>query len=938
MATPPNAHRTRLLLAALLAAGIGIGEVAAQPLQRARAAQDRGDLRTAQIELRNAVRAEPENGAVRAALAAVSLELGDAETADREARAALERGHDPAGTTALLLRSYIGRARFEELLRDFPLPDATAQPGVAAQVAAGRAIAQLARDERDAARESVAAALRLGPNVAEVQLAAASLALVEGDRAAAEAAVDRALAANPDAPDALIRKASFQAERGTLPVAIETLGRLLAKAPGHVPARVLRGELLIRSGEDDRAREDIAAAMRVAPGNVPATYLTAMLQARARDWRAADETLQRLNPVLPNLGDGLLLLATVKRALGQNAQAEDAAQRYFARRPEDPRGGKLLATMQMETNRHDAASATLERLVGRGGADAESYDLLGRAHAGAGRPREAVRAFEEAVGLSPEDSGIRARLAAARLAMGDSAGTTRAAEESLRISPGQAGAREMLAVAALARGDLPGAQTELDRLDATQRRSEAAGTIDGLLKLARFEVAAARTAFETVMRDHPETIGARLGLARVATAQGNAAEAERLLGEVLRRAPSNPEALGRLVATATSRGPRAGAARVVLETAQAAAPSEVPLALALTAALGAANEAARALAVLNTDEFRRAGHGPALPMARSMTHASLGQWVEAEQAARAALAEDANAVQPRRQLVALLLRAGNTRNALSVAEEGLRLQPGNAAMQQLLAGVVRQVQGEDAALALADRLAQAEASRPASLTLRGDLLLAAQRPADAAQALADAHARYPSSELAQRAAAAFRAAGQADRAMEVVTAWLARQPEDIGALNMAAQIDIQAGRNAAAEARLLQVMQRAPDNAVALNNLAWLLADRGGPPELARARPMAQRAYLMLPNAETADTLGWILARQGETERAVALLRLAVNAPRPQGQPLDPGKAFRLATALRTAGQQAEALRLLEPVLATDGAFAERAAAERLLADLRAGR
>jgi tetratricopeptide (TPR) repeat protein len=101
---------------------------------------------------------------------------------------------------------------------------------------------------------------------------------------------------------------------------------------------------------------------------------------------------------------------------------------------------------------------------------------------------------------------------------------------------------------------------------------------------------------------------------------------------------------------------------------------------------------------------------------------------------------------------------------------------------------------------------------------------------------------------------------------------------------------------------------------------------------------MAQRAYLMLPNADTADTLGWILARQGETERALALLRLAVNAPRPEGQPIDAGKVFRLAYTLRAAGQPQEALRLLEPVLASSGPFAERGAAERLVADLRGAR
>lgn len=939
MAQPPRpARSTRLLLAAALASALAAGSASAQPMERARAAEARGDLRAAQIELRNAVRAEPQNGAARLALARVSLDLNDPETAEREARAALDSGFDPPAATGLLLRSHLIRGRFQELLRDFPMPGAGAPPAVAGQVAAGRALAELNTNNPDRGRAAVADALRLAPNAPESHLVAATLAMVDGDRAAAQAAVDRALAAGPDNADALIRKASFLAEDGNFGGAVETLGRLVARSPGHLHGRVLRAELLIRSGKEAEARQDVDFALRISPGSVPANYLVAMLQVRAQDWRAADDTLQRLSPVLPNLADGLLLLATVKRALNQAGQAEDAAQRYVARRPEDGRGVKLLASMQLDTRRFAAAAETLSRYTQRVANDAEALDMLGRALVGAGRPRDAVAALEQAAALAPDDSAVRARLAAARLAAGDAAGTARAAEESLRMSPGQAGAREMLAVSALARGDLAAAQAELDRLDANQRRSEAAGTIQGLVMLGRFDIAGARSAFEGVLRDHPDVIGARLGLARVATAQGNPGEAERLLGEVLQRAPTNPEAIGRLIATAGTRGPRAQPARLVLEGAQASHPEEPALALALASVLGAAGDSQRALDVLSSEPLRRPGLGAALPLARSMAHATLQQWPEAEQAARAALVEEPTSPAARRQLIALLLRAENPRGAEALAQEGVRLAPGNAGLQQILVGVVQQTQGIDAALEVTDRLAETEAARPASLSLRGDLLLAARRPADAAQAFARAQARFPSSALVQRQAAALQAAGQPAQAAAALAAWLQREPEDMAVLNTAAQFDILAGRNAEAERKLAAVVERMPQNAVALNNLAWLMAERGDAQELARALPMAERAYLMAPSSDTADTLGWILARSGQTERAVTLLRLAVHAPRPQGQEIDPAKVFRLAHTLRTAGQREEAVRLLEPVLAGTAAFPQRAEAERLMAELRGGR
>ncbi|MBY0338180.1 MAG: tetratricopeptide repeat protein, partial [Acetobacteraceae bacterium] len=175
------------------------------------------------------------------------------------------------------------------------------------------------------------------------------------------------------------------------------------------------------------------------------------------------------------------------------------------------------------------------------------------------------------------------------------------------------------------------------------------------------------------------------------------------------------------------------------------------------------------------------------------------------------------------------------------------------------------------------------------------------------------------------------AAGRPTGAASALEAWLARQPRDPAVLSTLAQIDLQAGRDEVARRRLLDVVQQQPGNAAALNNLAWLVQKAGTPAALAEARPLAERALFLAPTAEAADTLGWILARQGERDRGVALLRQAA-ATRPE-----PGMAFRLAWALGEAGHRAEARGVLEPLLAAGAAFPERQEAERLLARLRGG-
>ena len=927
---------SRLFAVALAGAVSASLPAAAQPMERARAAQARGDLRTAQIELRNVVRDNPRSADARMALALASLDLDDGTTAEKEARAALEFGADPVAGTALVLRAMLASGKHEELLREFTMPSEPSP--VAGQVAAARALAELSLKRPEAAAASVEAALRIAPNAVEPHLAAAALAGQRGDWAASEAAVDRALAIDPNVTEGLLRKASLLFRRNKPQEAAETFGRVLARSPGNVPARLGRAEAMLRSGDAEVAVRDVEAALVTMPGNVPGTYLRAVLRARAGNWQGANEDLQRIGPQLAGFPDGYLVLAVTRRALGQAAGAEDAARRYVARRPEDPRGVKLLAMMELEGKQPEAAAATLTRLVARGEVrDAEIYDLLGRAKAGAGRPREALEALTKAAALAPDNPEILSRLAAARLNAGDTAGAEEAGKQSLQLRPAQPRVHELLAVTALLRGDTAGATAELGRVDPAQR-GEVGGIATGLLHLTQIDFAAARAAFAAVLRNHPDSALARIGLARVAAFDGKMEEAEKLLGEVLRRDPANAEALARLAAMAQPGSPRAAEARAVLEAAQAASPEEPALAMALAAVQVRAGAAAEAAALLDSPALRQRGSAAALQvaLARSEALAAAERWDDARGAARAALAEDPSSIPARLLLAGLVARNGDMQTAESLVQEGLRATPGDGRLQGALVGMVLKARGLDAALAVADWLAAQLDAQPAAATLRADALAAAGKKEDAIHAYAAAAEAAPSRTLALRGATLLYGSGKPAEAAAVLRTWLQRSPEDVDALMMLAAFDIDAGRLAEAETHLTAVVERRPNDSSALNNLAWVLDRRGGP-NAPRARALAERAYALNPNADTSDTLGWILARAGEPRLGVSLLRQSVQARNAAKRP-DPAASWRLAYALHGVGEKAEAERVLTEALAGNAAFPERAEAERLLAELRAGR
>jgi Flp pilus assembly protein TadD len=114
-----------------------------------------------------------------------------------------------------------------------------------------------------------------------------------------------------------------------------------------------------------------------------------------------------------------------------------------------------------------------------------------------------------------------------------------------------------------------------------------------------------------------------------------------------------------------------------------------------------------------------------------------------------------------------------------------------------------------------------------------------------------------------------------------------------------------------------------PNNPIVWNNLALLLRDE----DPAQALRHAERAYALNQDSRIADTLGVILLDQGETARALEVLREATVK-----SPTQPTINYHYAKALAQSGNKEEARAVLKRV--TRGDFPERAEADALLSQL----
>ena len=115
------------------------------------------------------------------------------------------------------------------------------------------------------------------------------------------------------------------------------------------------------------------------------------------------------------------------------------------------------------------------------------------------------------------------------------------------------------------------------------------------------------------------------------------------------------------------------------------------------------------------------------------------------------------------------------------------------------------------------------------------------------------------------------------------------------------------------------MLKQKPHDPVALNNLAWVIQQKG---DTARAQTLGRQAYVLSPGAQTADTLGWILTTSGDTRNGVAA---APSGHRRNAS--DPRIIYHYAVALKDTGNGCEAKKQLETVVAK-GDFKEKAEAQ----------
>jgi len=174
----------------------------------------------------------------------------------------------------------------------------------------------------------------------------------------------------------------------------------------------------------------------------------------------------------------------------------------------------------------------------------------------------------------------------------------------------------------------------------------------------------------------------------------------------------------------------------------------------------------------------------------------------------------------------------------------------------------------------------------------------------------------------------YQHANNQPEALKQMNAVLAKKPNDLRALLATGMIYSETKEFNKARDAYEKVVAASPDFVPALNNLAYIYAEKLN--DLKRASELAQKARSIAPtNPSVLDTLGWITYKQGGYQQAADLLSQSAAK-----SPDNPDIQFHLGMADYMMGRTDAARTALEKAVASATDFDGREEARRRLASL----
>ena len=916
---------TALALLALLGACTGKGGSAVERITAAKALIQKNDGKGAIIELKNALQKDPKSAEARLLLGKMLLLAGDSVPALVELGKAQELQSPDDEVVPEIARAMLVIGDAAKLIMQYgstALKDGAANADLKTSLANAYAI----QGQLPKARRSAEEALKSKPDYSPALIMQARISAAEGNLDDALALLDTVLKADPSNERAGLLKGELLLSGKRDPEgALATFREAAKNNPGSIMARASVANLLFQIGKGADTRTELEEMQKLAPNHPETLLLQAQTAFLNGDQKATLEITERLLKGAPDNVRVLELAGAAQLRDKNYVRADQLLSQAVKLMPQMPRPRLLLAQTYLRTGQAEKTLELLRPVLESKQPDAMSLTLAGEAYLQTGDNKRSEEAFRQATTVAPKSAVVRTSAAIAQVARGDMSGTALAELESVAANDKDTRGDLALVSARLRKNDTEGALKAIATLEKKIPDRPLPHLLRGRVLMVRNDLAGATKSFEAALAKDPGYFPAVASLAAIEVGQGKNDEARQRFEAHLKAHPKAYQAKVALAELAARTGAAPEVVTGHLRDAVKIGAAEVAPRLLLIRRLIAANDGKAALAAAQDASA-------ALPNDVAIEEA-LGEAQIAGGDAQRAIStfRKLSSAQPKNAgyLVRLsdAYRANKEGDAAILAlKQALQLQPDLGAARNSLVGLLIQQKHADEAMSLAREQQKRKPQDASGYQLEGEIQAQNRNWDGAIASLRSAVRLDPSAPMQMRLHAALRAGGKAVEAEKLAADWIKGNPKDpvfkfyLGDLAM--------GRKdlTAAEATYREVLELQPNNALAMNNLAWLMAAQRRPGAVA----MAEKANALLPDrAPLLDTLSSALEAENKLPKAIEVQTRAIRL-----QPEDPNLVLRLGKLYIKSGDKVRARAELESLAKLGDKFSGQTEVSTLLRSL----
>lgn len=926
----------RYLLPSLLGCVIGLtglpvlaqsGNKASGYYEDALTRYEKKDIPGAIIQLKNALQIDPNNLPVQLLLGKALMLNGEVAAAEVAFNEALRLGVNRAEVVVQLGQAYVAQGKHRLVLENKAFLSAGLPPGIQLDLHLLRAKVHTDLGDPALALRSIDEARAIDSRNVGVWLTEIPVRIRARQLKEAHIAADTALRLMPGSAEALYQKGAIAHVQGDLRAAGAAYDRALQADKTHVEARVARIGIALDQGRFTDAAKDVAELNTVAPNEPRGAYMKALLAERDGDMATSLASLKRVTELLDpvpidfiRFRPQLLMLNGLSHfGLNQNEKAKQYLEAFHRVQNNSP-VSKLLARIYLTDGNAAQAVSVLDPYLKVQPGDGQALTLMAAAHMAQGRNAKATALMQEAL-KTQDKPEFRTALGLSLVGDGQAASGQAELEAAFKKDP-----QQIHAAIALVQLYLRGTQARLavpvaEHLVKTYPKSAQYHNMLGMALGQSGNIAAARGAFEKAIALDDKLVQAKLNMARLEIATKSYDAAAKRLEGLLKLDAKSGEAMVELAIMADRNGKKIEAQRWLEKARDSAGPRDQRWDLELVdfhlryGEPGPALDAAKAASAKTPDDLR-------VLLAYSRAALANGDTVGAKSTLTSATRYAEYDAPMQVQIAGLQLSAKNLAGAAYSLEKALSSRPGFLPALALMAEV-ELLQGETAKaekrardiLALNPKLAVGH-------TLLGDVAMARGQAPTAIESYRRAYQTEPVTATVLRLFRALAGQDGGKPALQLAEQWLKKNPGDLQVHKALADGEARAGNFSAAKGAYLAALKLKPGDAEALNNLANVqlrLKDPG-------AIKTAEAALISAPgNAAITDTLAWALFQNGQSERALQLLRDARLR-----QPGNPEIRYHLAAVLAHTGRKNEARDELDAALKLGGDFESSAEARKL--------